>query len=673
MQFLHPYILWGLLALAIPIIIHLFHFRRFKKVYFTNVKFLKEIKEEKSTRNKLRNLLVLLSRLAAFALLILAFAQPFISRDETTKSGKNNISIFIDNSYSMLAASEDVPLLDKAKRKAEEIVKAYAPTDQFQIMSHELKGSQLRWLSQENAIIAIEDIESSPEVNVLSNVQLKQKQSAPSDGNHIVYLLSDFQESITDLTDLQDTISEVNLLPFQAINESNISVDSAWFQAVVPAVNQNNKLFVKLSNHSNNRKDDVRVSIQMKGQTRPEGTVDIPANSSIIDTINVLVTDPGWQEMTIKVEDHPVQFDDSYYLSFNIKENVKVLSVHDQAPNRYLSALFAGLSQFDLVHTPASNIQYDELKLYDLIILSDLRTISSGLAGELSSYIASGGNTLIFPAKNADKESYNACLNRLNANTMLNWKDDENSVFKINTSEFVFSNVYQSLGRNLKLPSTKGNFTFSELSARGAESLLQYRNGQNYISKYSLDKGKLYICAAPIDKKYNDLTINAEIFVPLLYKVAFSADQGELLAYTIGKDNNSTVKNTTNSSDIIYKVSGEQEFIPGQSAQGNTTLLSFNNMIRKSGFYKVTLNEQMIKGLAFNYDRIESDLTSYNEDRLTEIFDVAGYNILSNTMNADLTNIIKEKDQGVTLWRWCLILALLFLAIETLLLRFWKI
>ena len=57
MQFLYPTFLWALTALAIPVILHLFYFRRFKKVYFTNVRFLKEVKDETSMRSKLRNLL----------------------------------------------------------------------------------------------------------------------------------------------------------------------------------------------------------------------------------------------------------------------------------------------------------------------------------------------------------------------------------------------------------------------------------------------------------------------------------------------------------------------------------------------------------------------------------------------------------------------------------------
>ncbi|MBL0031994.1 MAG: BatA domain-containing protein [Bacteroidetes bacterium] len=78
MQFIYPEFLFALSVLAIPIIIHLFNFRRFKKIYFTNVRFLKEIKQDTQSKSKLKHLLVLLSRLLALTFLVLAFAQPFI-------------------------------------------------------------------------------------------------------------------------------------------------------------------------------------------------------------------------------------------------------------------------------------------------------------------------------------------------------------------------------------------------------------------------------------------------------------------------------------------------------------------------------------------------------------------------------------------------------------------
>ncbi len=673
MQLLHPWFLWFLLALAIPIIIHLFHFRRFKKVYFTNVKFLREIKDEKSTRNKLRNILVLLSRLAALACLVFAFAQPFLTKDnQQTKSGKNNVSIFIDNSFSMQASSEDIPLLDKAKRKAEDIAKAYANTDQFQIMSHELKGSQSRWLNQENAIINIDEITISPKVSPLSISQLRQEQSRPADGNHIVYYLSDFQKSISDLKIPEDSITEFNLLPFQAIKERNISIDSAWFRSVVPAINQNNKLMFRVENHSDEDIDDVRVSIELNGETRPEGTIDIAAKSVITDTINLLITEPGWHRLKIKIEDYPIQFDDEYFVRFNIKEKVDVLAINQDSGNRYLSALFAGLSAFSLENVQASNIKYDEFENYSLIIVNDLNAISSGLASELESYIKAGGNVLCFPSANSQLQTYNDFLGRMQLGRLGEWSEEEKKVLKINTSEFVFSDVYERIDKNLKLPLTSGSYRLNKFTSGGGEYLLQYRDGQDFVSKFQVDRGRLFLCTAPLNKDYNDLTLNAEVFVPLLYKTAFSSEQNESIAYTIGEDQHTDIKTSGSSTDVVYKITGEEEFIPGQNAQGSMTQLSFNNMISQAGFYDVMIDDQLIKGLAFNYNRLESETEYLRSSELTEKFGDR-FNILDNSMNADLASIIKEKDQGISFWRWCLIAALIFLAIETLLLRFWKI
>ena len=84
MSFLYPGFLWALTALAIPVIIHLFYFRRYQKVYFSNVRFLKEIKEETATRNRLKHWLILVARLLAITALVLAFAQPFFPDEQAT-------------------------------------------------------------------------------------------------------------------------------------------------------------------------------------------------------------------------------------------------------------------------------------------------------------------------------------------------------------------------------------------------------------------------------------------------------------------------------------------------------------------------------------------------------------------------------------------------------------
>jgi len=251
MQFLYPSFLWALAAIAIPIIIHLFYFRRFKKVYFTNVKYLKEIKEETSSRNKIKNLLILLSRILTVAALVLAFAQPFIPQGDTIKKGNNAVSVFIDNSFSMKATQQDVPLIDIAKEKARQIINAYSEEDKFQILTHAFEGRHQRLVSKEDALALIDEISITPSVRPMSKVVNRQKQAIENqEQNEILYLISDFQASINDLSTYTDTTAELNLLPLQAVQEKNVSLDSVWLESPVPMSNQANKLLVRITNHS---------------------------------------------------------------------------------------------------------------------------------------------------------------------------------------------------------------------------------------------------------------------------------------------------------------------------------------------------------------------------------------------------------------------------------------
>jgi hypothetical protein len=102
MQFKHPEILYFLFLLIIPILVHLFQLRRFKKEYFTNVQFLKELSIQTRKSSKLKKWLLLCTRLLLLTFLILAFAQPFFTAKESKKA-TNEMYIILDNSFSMQA------------------------------------------------------------------------------------------------------------------------------------------------------------------------------------------------------------------------------------------------------------------------------------------------------------------------------------------------------------------------------------------------------------------------------------------------------------------------------------------------------------------------------------------------------------------------------------------
>ncbi len=671
MQFLYPGFLWGLLALAIPVIIHLFYFRRFKRIYFTNVKFLKEIKEETSSRNKLKNLLILAMRLAAVACLVFAFAQPFIPTGENVKLGEKAVSIYIDNSFSMAAEKENIPLLDLAKERAVKIVNAYGEETRFQILTADFEGRHQRLVNKEEALSMIEEIEISPAVQKLSKVINRQKQVLKGD-HHIVFILSDFQKSITDIGHWTDSLTELNLLPIQHSIAKNVSIDSAWFAAPVPILGEANKLVVKYTNHADEDVEEMNATLFKDGQEKPTGLLSIAARSSITDTIPLNILKVGIHEATLRIKDFPVQFDDSLYLSFLVKEKVRVLAINESAPDRYLQALFGGIQYFQFDNQEVARTQYQVFKDYDLILLNSVRSLSSGLIDELYKFMESGGKVLMLPGRDSDVTSYNALLSRAKARTLQAWSAQEKKVSTLNTQDFVFSDVFSSVSGNLRLPTTKAGFSFSPASSSGSLSILAYRDGSPFLYRNALGEGQLYVCASNLSTENNDLASLAEIFVPMLYRMALVKSDGGHLGYFIGKDNLVEIENQKVSGESVYRLKGASEFIPSQQGFGKKLVLDVKNQVMRAGFYDVVLGERIQERLAFNYDRQESDLSLYTEAEIRDQVKNDAVNILNFEGQEGIRDFVGEKDKGIVLWRWFLLAALLFLLAEVLIIRWVK-
>lgn len=677
MQFLFPTFLFALAALAIPIIVHLFHFRRFKRVYFTNVQFLREVKEETSARSKLRNILVLLARILALTFLVLAFAQPFIPQEAAVKTGRTNVSVYVDNSFSMRSLSRDVALLEKARQRAREIVEAYAEDERFQILTNDFEGRQQRLQSKEEALTMIDEIDYSPATRLTSNVLSRQERilSTEEAENKVAYLVSDFQKNTTDLQNFRDTSLEVNLLPLQAVQERNVSIDSVWFEAPVQMMNQTNAVVIKVRNLSDDDAENIRLALRYEGQTKPVGTLTIPARQSIQDTVNITVLRNGWHKAVLSLTDYPVQFDDEYYFSFYVSDDIRVLSINENLPNRYLDAAFSGIPYFSVDNRQSQNLDYSLFNNYQMIVLNDVKTISSGLAFELKDYMQNGGNVLIFPAADADINSYRSFLLSLPANEMLSFEEKEKQAVRVNTEEFIFKGVFENQSANLKLPTTRGSFKMSRSNSRNEEILISNRDGSSLISKYQLGEGHLYFSSAPLKEDYNDIVRNGEIFIPMIYKMATSSARARRIAYTIGQDDVIENPHKTNTTDLVYKIKSEEggEFIPEQRIIGSKVFFTVHDQVEKAGFYDWYLNSDEVLGtLAFNYNRKESDLSFYRESELEQQL---GHNmsIIETNDNTLLTAKIEQRSQGIVLWKICLILALVFLAVEILLLRFWKV
>ena len=673
MQFLYPNFLWALTALAIPVIIHLFYFRRFKKVYFTNVRFLRELKKETSARSRLRNLLLLLMRLLAIAALVFAFAQPFIPLEKEVRSGDRLVSVFVDNSFSMSQTVDNVPLIDQAKEKAREIIRNYNNTDRFQVLTNKPSGREQFLLSREDALRQIDDISLTPETRNGTSISRTIREADRNQNTLIpvAYILSDFQKQQFGDLDLNDTTTQWNLVPLGSIRQSNVGIDSAWFAAPVQLVGQSNQLLIRIRNYGEQAVENIRLTWQQDGQQKPEGTINLEGGASKVDTINFQPSRSGWQSIKLNVTDYPIQFDDDYHLAYNARANVTVLLIHDGVANPYLKAAFAAPGYFSVREEQSNRINYSTLSDYDLVILQSLDKLSSGLEKELLNYMENGGNTLVFPGIDKPDSFVGETARRLGADPVTKvTRSGEFDVARINESSFVFRNVFSRLSSSLRLPKTTVRLEYSRSQRSNSEWLMRYADGLDYMLRYPVGDGNLFTCATPINTEYNDLVKQAEIFVPMLFRMAVSASSKRRPAYTIGKDRSISLDVRGPVGDESFRVKTEPEFIPAVEPRARGIILYTSDQVSESGVFPLVMGDTTLALLAFNYDRVESGQDFLSAAELEEQQPNAV--IWEEVALGNFGQRIQEMDRGIILWKWFVVLALIFLALETLILRFWR-
>jgi hypothetical protein len=673
MHFLHPAFLFALGALAIPVIIHLFNFRRFKTVYFSNVSFLKEIKEETSSRSRVKHLLVLAMRMLAVAFLVLAFAQPFIPKSNTNiASGKKYVSIYIDNSFSMGGMSGGIRLLDKAKQAGKEIVQNYAANDEFQLVTNDLQGKQQRLVGKEEFLSMLDEVEISPAARTLSEITRRQADvlSMENSKNKIAYLLTDFQHNMGNF--IPDTTVKYNLLPLAADLRQNVFIDTAWFSEPVQVPGQSAHLIVRVSNSGEKATDGDRLSLKINGQTKGIADFTVGAGSYTYDTISFVINQTGWNKAELGIQDYPITYDDNYFFAYHVADKINVMAISDNKSNPYVDAVFKGQSEFDYQSVLTGSLDYSHIKGTQLLILTDVNSISSGLATAINGFLADGGTVSVFPAYKANVESYNTFLSSLGVNTLGEWKETEQEVSKINFQQGLFKDIFDKVPENMSMPKVKKYYVITGKITGTDEPVLSLKGGGEFLTKNSYKSGTIYICASPLDKSYSDLPVHA-IFAPMLYKMAVMGNHEENMAYFIGDKKGIEIAGRATGNDKVYKVKGDDvEFIPEQFALGSKIILGLKDQIKKSGFYKVSPeNSDSADIIALNYDRKESDLNFYKTDELKATYHGSNINV-ANSVGMEVAQVIKEMDRGISLWKLFIVLSLVALAAETLLLRFWR-
>ncbi|MDQ8053342.1 MAG: BatA and WFA domain-containing protein [Pedobacter sp.] len=670
MNFLYPGFLFALLTVAIPVIIHLFNFRKFKKVYFSNVAFLHEVKERHSSRERLKNLLILLFRILTLIFLVLAFCRPYVPSGQKVDQNKSNtVSIYLDNSYSMEAVNKEGSLLDEAKRKAKEIVKAYEPNDRFQLLTNDFEGRHQRLLNAEEMLQAIVEIRISAASRQLQQVINRQESVFTGTNNRFSYIISDFQLGFSGEVPIKTSGgTNTSLIKLNANELPNVAVDSIWLLSPVHQPRATEKLVVQLRNYSDEEATNIPLKLFINQQQKAISSLTIPAGKTQRDTLSYSGLAVGWQQGVVSIKDFPLTFDDELNFSFQVNANQRALSINGPQTGNYISALFRADPYFSLTEMPESNINYSALSSFSVVILNGLGNPSSGLAQELKSYLNNGGTIVIFPALGADRSSYSKFLTAIQLPAVKTLVETPTKVSSIELKHPLFKEVFESLPQQLDLPQVNQYFTYEERSSSNKENLLQLPANSLFFARYQVGNGVAYLSATGLDERNGNFAKHP-VFVPLMYKIAFSSAKDQPIYYTALKDNvleSQSINLGANQS--LKLVADGFEIIPEVSQRNGKARLYVADQVKKAGFYAVKKGDSVLSVVAFNDNRKESNMHYSSTDDLRKLFSREQVTILDPRKD-HVANAVSAKNKGTELWKLCLILALVFIATEILLVR----
>lgn len=660
MNFLYPQLLFGLSALAVPIVVHLFNFRKTKKVYFSNTRFLKRVKKTSSSKLQLKHYLILLSRLLFITFLVLAFAQPYL-REKGTSPAAGRLIIYLDNSLSMSAETQSgIPALDESIIYINHLLATYPKSTSVRLLTNDFSPFSNTWKSINEVKDRLTGIDYSGVSRTWEEIAERLSDTALSDTSD-VYWISDFQAATggTEVVNA-DSLLKVSLVPVRLISNNNVFIDSVFPENPFLMGSRQLKLHVRVKNQGDEEVRDLGVKVMIDEVQTATATLSVAAGERNTITFEIPHRSGTISKGQVSIEDYPVTFDNELYFVLDDAKAIRVLEIKGRSARDYITKVYGNKKVFDHEAYTEGNINYSRLRGADLVVLNGSDRLSSSLRLELQKRIAANKAILTIPSVSPDIDSYRYLSSMIKKAPLT----DKMPLASPDLKDPFFQNIFEENERRFSMPSAKPVLSLGT----DRSAVLKFQNGMPFLRKIN----NTYWLASPVlDDGWSEFQHHA-IFVPVMYRIAAeSADLQEQLYFYISDNRISTAIDTIASNTIYKLTSGEQEqeLIPSQRSVDGRLTMEVPKYLLRTGFYEVKTGGRYIKTLAFNYSRSESDLQPLPTRELKTR--IKGNISLLETEDSDsFKHVLKEKYEGIPLWKYAIVLALFFLLTEVLFIRF---
>lgn len=678
MQFTQPLFLIGYAAILIPILIHLFNFRRYKTYYFSNVKMLQDVAQKTKRESRVKHLIVLCLRCLAIIALVTAFARPYFPNQNSDKKSGNLVSIYIDNSFSMEGNTPEGTLFYDGIENARQIINNFDYADQFVLFNNDFSAKQRLKLSKEEALQELDGWAISPSTRPWKDILAFEKNACTDAGNRnlIHYYISDFQKNNFNFEQYSHNDGSASYLIHKPAKEiNNVAIDSCWFLTPVFRKGQQVTLTVRVRNYGDGDVVKLPLKLHVNGEQKAMAAVDIAAGGSAEYQLNYTLNSAGLQCGILSIEDAPITFDNELFFTYRVTDNTNITVIAEKEQNKYLTALYGKDSIFNFTPMSVDRIDYSAFSGSSVIVLSEVKALTSGLIDELTKYMNNGGTVLVFPEAEMDGGSWNNFLSAVGASTYGGLSKQEMKVGNINLESTYFKGSLDNSNERFDMPTATQYFTFSNFHSD--ELVMSFENQAPLLFVNKVGKGRIILSAVAANDEFGNTHKHALFFIPL-HNIGIRSLMQQKLYNTIGKDHSQNIAKSIEGSENVFSLklrNAEGEIIPEQRNLGNETVLFFNDEISKAGIYNVMHDGAAQDAIAFNFDRRESELVYHTPAELQN--DVSGrpkaeHAQLITGDSQDISSQITQTIHGKPLWFYFIIAALVFLLAEIAILRLWR-
>lgn len=549
LSFLNPLILIGLVAVAIPVAIHIISHRRSKTIMFSSLALLELSVKERIGLKKMQEILTLIFRTLLIFFLVLACAKPLVRHAGTAVLGgqmPTSAILILDNSYSMGYHDGETTRFEKAKRRAIEIVDTLKPKDRATLLLTNAPRSAAKSWPETTLAEVKKQIEraslSQGTARMLPTVLYALNLAKQvEDTIQEMYILSDFQEvSWQDLA-IREKIAKVKTratayaLDFGEGGERNILVSDAKVVTKHAIAGRPTEIEVTLSNSVAKPSNEV-VLLAIDGEIRQKREVAIRPGETANVRFSHTFTKPGPHVGLARLQEgDPLPADNGRFFHVSVSRNVPVLCV-DGAASRpgflretfYLTAAInpvgGAKGAIEPVVVSPDGLALEEIDSYPLVVLVNVGGLDANARRRLEHYVAQGGGLLIFLGEQVNpndalyRESSLLPVSLLEAQG--NPRDRE-AYRTLRVKDFahpIFRLFRDPANGDLSLPHFYRYYALKNPEGSSARVLAEFDNGQPAFVEVNVGKGTVIVCATACDARWSDFPTRPT-FLPLMQRI----------------------------------------------------------------------------------------------------------------------------------------------------------